>query len=163
MKPWRVFWILALVVATMLCAFYFAPPAEASAVRYVYVEDHTGSAWPVTRVEPWVDQFTGSTMIYGRCRAGYKCIRVYERVVRNEWAAVTRNATTATVTIYVNPQRNWYPYGWRFAILAHELVHANGFYWHTSYCSLMYYAVKCPNGTVSTWVSPWIRSVLAKN
>jgi hypothetical protein len=154
----------ALAVLAVAAAVLVPAGSAQAATRYVYVEDHTGWAWPVTKAEPWVDQFTGSVMIYGRCRSGYKCIRVYERTIRSDWAAVTRNATTMAPVIYVNPQRNWYPYSWRFHILAHELAHANGFLWHTSYCSLMYYAMRCPDGRYAVmWVSPYIRAVLAKN
>lgn len=152
--------IAALTAALILLTG--TPALANTTTRYVYVEDHTGTAWPVTRAEPYIDQHTSSVMIYGRCRAGHRCIRIYEKTIRTEWAAVTRWTTWTNAYIYVNPQRNNYPYRWRYHIIAHELAHAMGAT-HTTYCSLMYWRVHCPDGTVSMWLAPYTRRQLAAN
>jgi len=140
----------------------FPNPLSVAATRTVWVEDHTGWRWPVTAAEPWVDQYTGTVMRYGVCHVAARCIRIYERTVRSIWAAVTRPNSNGA-TIYVNPQRNYYPYSWRLSILRHELVHAMGYYTHWPYCTdLMYYAVTCPNGRlVPQYLHPSIRALLA--
>jgi len=159
--------LLAALLVAMIAVALGATPAQAhtaTAVPIVWVEDHTGWAWPVTAAEPWVDYYTRSEMRYGACRSGYRCVRVYERTIRSYWSAVTYiNSNGAT--IYVNPQRNWYPYSWRLNILRHELVHAMGYHYHWPYCTdLMYAKVTCPDGRLApSYLHQAIRSVLAVN
>jgi len=159
--------LLRLILAIfMMVGLVVIPATSANAVtRYVYVEDHTGSKWPVTVAEPWVDYYTGSVMVYGKCRSGYKCIRVYEKTIRSDWAAVTRSTTTGFV-IYINPQRAWWSYTRRLNLIKHELVHAMGYYTHWAYCNdLMYWHTNCPNGSLllTSYIHSPIRDVLRRN
>jgi hypothetical protein len=57
---------------------YPTGPVYHFAQKVVYVEDHTGSAWPIsTAVRNW-DAGTDVSVRYGKCRTGAGCIRVYE-------------------------------------------------------------------------------------
>lgn len=145
---------IALTVA-MLAA---AGPAHATATP-VYVEDHTGSAWPVYSAQDYVDRHTGTNIVYGTCRTGYKCVRVYEKTISSSYAGYTCLAgtwclgrTTAYTRIYLNPQRNSRPYGERIRIATHELGHAFGIGYHSAYCTnVMYGHVRCPDGSLPTY------------
>lgn len=117
---------LALVMFTALLV---GPPAANATTAInrsvVYVEDHTGYKWPVHTTTYWADSLSGASVRYGYCRTWARCIRVYERTIRSIWAAVTYvDWTTGRTTIYVNPQRNWYPWAKRNAIIHHEMGHA---------------------------------------
>lgn len=156
-------WLAILAVLTIILSLVPAP-AYAS-VPVVYVEDHTGAAWPVYYSQGWLDQYTASDMRYGACRTGYKCIKVYERTINSAWAAVTYGFGTSRVTIYVNPQRRYYSWYVRRNIVTHELGHANGIGGHSSYCTdVMYSRVFCSTGSAAPYrFSTYHRSILARN
>ena len=109
---------------------------------WVIIEDHTYWAWwPIVRANTsWADNLAYAWVRYGTCDPNYRCIRVYEATVRNEWAAVTYINWWANwyTEIYVNPQRNWYSYARRDHIVKHELAHAFCLPHHSSYYNLMY-------------------------
>ena len=119
--------MLVLVLA-MVAALAASPaPSHAATINrnVVYVEDHTGSAWPVHSTTYWADYLSGASVHYGGCRSAYRCIKVYEKTIRSSWAAVTYvDWSTGRTTIYVNPTRNWYSYAKRNNIIHHEMGHA---------------------------------------
>jgi len=122
--------------------------AAAARRDLVVIEDHTGWAWPVKSNTWWADQRTAASVWYGTCNPNYRCIRVYEGTVRNDWAAVTYfNQWGDWYTeIYVNPQRNWYSWAKRDHIVKHELGHAFCIInHHWSYYNLMYPSVTTYN------------------
>lgn len=129
----------------------------ASSTTTVYVEDHTGSAWPVNCAQNYVDRYTHSNIVYGTCRSGHECARVYEKTISSNYAAYTCPAgwnclgkVTSYTRIYVNPQRNGKSYGYRLRVITHELGHWRGIIKHNPYCtSLMYYRVTCSNGSLT--------------
>lgn len=137
------------VFAGVVVAVILSAPLPATAATITYVEDHTGWAWPVRSSQDWVDQYTSSDIRYGACRSGYRCVRVWERTIRSEWAAVTYIDSPTRVRIYVNPQRTRYPYAARRSIVTHELGHAFGIIVHSSACTdVMYARVFCAGGGV---------------
>lgn len=160
------------------------PPASAqsstaylTALKIVYVEDHTGLAWPVSSAYAWVDQYTGSDWVYGTCRQYHVCIRVKQcwfggstcPNASTSWAAYTVRVTSSyygglLVTVRVNTARNGNPYSWRWRYVAHELVHAGGYWQHWPYCTdLMYYRVPCWGTTLPpVYIHAAVRSVLAQ-
>lgn len=134
-----------------------AGTAAAAARRdLVVIEDHTGWSWPVKSNTWWADNRTGASVWYGTCNPNYRCIRVYEGTVRNEWAAVTYFNTGGDwyTEIYVNPQRNGYTWAKRDHIVKHELGHAFCiFSHHPSYYNLMYASVTTYNNLTSSQLS----------
>jgi len=156
----RMVTLLVALTAIQLMPF---DTAEA-ATRIVWVNSVTSSTWPVSYSVDVTDRQTGSDMRMGACRTGYKCIIIREKVIRNEWAAVTYGFGTNRVTIYLNPQRRWYSWYAKRGIVTHELGHANGIYYHSPYCTdLMYARVFCPNGSVPPyrWKSSDVRILQA--
>lgn len=141
-----------IVMLCLLAGILAVPSPAQAATRVVYVDSYTSRTWPVSASVNWVDYYTGSDMQWGRCRSGYKCIRIREKTIRSSWAAVTYGdvtCRTCTVTIYLNPQRRWYGYYTKRSIIDHELGHANGVTWHSTSCiSVMYYRVFCYNGSL---------------
>lgn len=145
---------IALVLGILAGALVACPPHADAAVTRVYVEDHTGSAWPVNAQQNWVDQYAGSDLVYGACRTGYRCVRVWER--RGLTNPSTGEYATAITypgywaTIYVNPSSARYPAAARANVIAHEMFHAvtgNGY--HSGYCTnVMYRRVFCPSGSI---------------
>lgn len=150
---------MATAIATGVAAVMIALPSGAEAYSRVYVEDHTSSYWPLHSQVDWVDQWAGSDLIYGSCRPGYKCIRVYEvyfstaysglTCLPNQWCRV--GASYASYTrIYLNKYRRSYSWYARRNITAHELFHAvTGNSYHSTYCTnVMYGSVFCGNGSL---------------
>lgn len=151
-------WVIVVVLLAALASMALPDPARSASARITWVEDHTGPAWPVSTVVPFVDQYTGSYMRYGACRVGAKCVRVYEKTINSLWGGVTYlsphpyYSATDTATVYVNPQRNGKSWATRRQILTHELGHAMGIWWHSAYCTnIMYSRVNCPDGSLPTY------------
>lgn len=134
---------------------------DAQAYTRVYVEDHTSSYWPVNSSQNFVDQYTGSDIVYGTCQTSYKCVRVYEKYysksysgwtcLPNEWCKLT-NDTKSYTRIYLNAYRRSYSYNARRNITTHELGHAFGITYHSAYCTnVMYGSVFCSNGSLPSY------------
>jgi hypothetical protein len=140
--------IICTLVVGMALALAPAVPAHA-ATPTVWINVVGASAWPVGAAVTTVDHYTSSVARYGSCRTGARCVTILERTIRSDWAAVTRGAGTARVTIYLNPQRRYYSWYTRRSIVLHELGHAYGIYLHNSTCvSVMYGYVFCPGGAL---------------
>lgn len=84
-----IFAVKVLLLATLIWTVVFGvmPTPGAHAATYgptrwayhtVYVEDHTGWAWPVWEAAGSWDYGTDVSVRYGVCRSGAGCIRVYE-------------------------------------------------------------------------------------
>jgi hypothetical protein len=52
--------------------------ARPLAYKVVYIEDHTGTGWPVREATRVWDASTDLSVRYGQCRAHAVCVRVYE-------------------------------------------------------------------------------------
>jgi hypothetical protein len=140
--------VLALLVAIVTAAIQGAVPNPAQAAAgVVYVDVAVNQAWPVSRAVAYVDTFTRSTMRFGQCRNGSRCIAIRENwSINPSWGAVTYPGSPRT-TMQLNPYRRTTSYDQRLHILVHELGHANGVYEHTATCaSIMYFNVQCPGG-----------------
>lgn len=126
MKLKSVITTIAIVLSAIGVSVVTETPASASVnTNVIYVEDHTGWAWPVRSTTTWADYLSVSSVRYGTCRSGYRCIRVYEKTIQSSWAAVTYiDYVSGYTRIYVNPQRNWYSYAKRNSIIHHEMGHA---------------------------------------
>lgn len=113
----------------------------------VYVENHTGSRWPVRRAAASLDNHSGLHLIVvRRCPAGAQCIKVYEvgnlpgRTVgraRTTWNTATGELFTATVYLErrYGVQRG---YDRRLGLVCHELGHAVGLQHTSSRSSCMF-------------------------
>lgn len=137
---------ILVALAALVAGLAVTSPAHAAGV--VYLENRASTSWPVGAAESFVDTYTGTTMVFGTCRAGYRCVRVYERTISSSYAAITYNWSWGS-QIYLNPQRRWYSWSAKRSIVAHELGHAFGLWGHNPYCTtVMYGRVFCPNGSV---------------
>lgn len=155
--------IVTLIAATIFgLAAVVVSADEVQAYTPAYVEDHTGAAWPVNYSQGFVDQYTGTDIIYGSCRAGAKCVRVYEFYFDQSISGLTclpneycrfGAAYTDYFRIYLNSYRNnTYSYNARRNITTHELGHAFGIGYHSVYCTnVMYGSVFCPDGSLPTY------------
>jgi hypothetical protein len=164
------------VLAVLVLAAALTPAAAVASVSVTYVEDHTSSAWPVASAYAWVDQYTGSDWVYGSCRAGHRCHKVYQRYFTGtggfstSWAAITYRYANSyygsgyslTIT-WLNQYRAGQPYSWRWRYVAHELVHAGGYWTHWPYCNdLMYYRIPCWGTTLPPiYLHSAVRTALA--
>lgn len=140
--------VVAIVAALAIVGF--AQPAQATAPRtYVQVSVWDRFKSPVWNAHVWVDKYTRTDMVYGKCRSGYRCIRIYMDSFRSDWAAVT-NISGKNATIRINTRGSLvsrYGYYGRLSAMKHELGHANGITWHNERCtSIMYWRMTCPNG-----------------
>lgn len=110
---------------------------------YVTVEDHTGSAWPVTAT-------TGAWRFglhYGRCYNS-QCVRVYEAnwgrngvVGVTNYSYYTASNRFAYVTITMNDAYAGDPYSYRYQAVGQELGHSLGL-GHDPYADIMYAYVR---------------------
>lgn len=138
--------IVPVLAATLL---FTSTPAQAAST--VYIEVHASTVWPITDAIRFVDNYTASTAYLGACRAGYRCIKVYEKTINTSWSAVTYPGNPTT-TIYLNPTRRTYSWSARRSIVTHELGHAYGITYHSAYCTnVMYANVRCPSGSLPTY------------
>ena len=140
--------MIRLVLAMAAGAAVLVPASPAAAASPVFVEVYANQAyWPVKTGLSVVDTYTSSYLVYGRCRSGYGCIKVYERLINSSYAAITYNWSWGS-QIYLNPQRRGYAWNLKARIVTHEGAHARGVYWHNPYCTtVMYGRVTCPNGS----------------
>ncbi len=114
----------------------------------VVVESHLPrrSRVPLRAAVSYVDRFTASRFVYGRCpadpRAGY-CIRVYQGTLANPtWAALTDWQGSTARIVFANRYYNRASFGYRYLYLGavHELGHTMGIWTHNpSTGSVMYY------------------------
>jgi hypothetical protein len=141
---------LAALVLSAATTLVSASPANAANSSTIWVDVRVSSVWPVTRAVSLVDSYTGTTMRYGSCRAGARCLVIREdRGLPWQWAAATYPGSPVT-RIKLNPSRRGSPYAQRLHTLLHELGHARGLYAHNSRCtSVMYYSMRCPNGNLA--------------
>jgi hypothetical protein len=140
------------IVVAALSFVALTPELAQASPRLVYVDIHVNATWPVGRAVNYIDQYTGSDMRFGKCRANYKCIVVREKYVKSSWVSVTylRNGNAY---IYLNPYRRNYSWQTKYATVAHEIAHANGILQHNSNCRyLMYAYTYCPDGSVSNYM-----------
>lgn len=164
----------AIIAAVMAGAATLAVPSNAeAAARPVYVDiSGVPSSWATHSAVDWVDQYTGTNMVYGKCHSGYKCIRLRYKTIKSSWAAVTQwgaggsiTCKSCTLTIYLNPQRNGYSSTVKRRIIEHELGHANGIGYESKVCTnVMYGRMFCSNGKLPShrFTDPQ-KSILRKN
>lgn len=118
----------------------------------VYVEDHTGSRWPVTTaVREW-DAGTTVRVVYGRCVRNMPCVRVYEGAYgATGWLGKTwfpglvklngawRLRGVATVKLNDSYRRSVHDYA---QAACHELGHALGIMGHdTSLSTCLHFQI----------------------
>ncbi|WP_157751365.1 hypothetical protein [Actinoplanes derwentensis] len=114
----------------------------------VYVEEHVGARFDsaLRSSISFVDRYTGSDMRLGRCRTGYRCIRVVESNATQgygAWTSWTFGRKTSKIRLSgALSRKGWYT---RRSIIDHELGHANGAP-HNSRCtSRMWPDDRCRN------------------
>ncbi|SFF98093.1 hypothetical protein SAMN05421541_1385 [Actinoplanes philippinensis] len=114
----------------------------------VYVEEHVGERFDsaLRSSIAFVDRYTGSDMRLGRCRTGYRCIRVVQSNATNghgAWTSWTYGRKNSEIRLSATlARKNWYT---RRSIIDHELGHANGAR-HNSRCtSRMWPDYRCRN------------------
>lgn len=117
--------------------------------RVVYVEEHVGRRFDsaLRSSIPFVDRYTGSDMRLGKCRRGYRCIRVVESNAtrgHGAWTSWTRARATTEIRLSSSLARK----GWhtRRLIIDHELGHANGAAHNATCSSLMWPRYTCRSG-----------------
>lgn len=145
---WFFAFLLALAAVVVSMAL-FVKPASAGTVRTygpTYVDYSAASTWyqPLQNARRFLEPYTHrSYTVTGGCRAGYKCV-----VIRECWGMNDSHAAETTFTswfstyydgrsrvrICLNPTRRGYSDTLQTRILAHELAHAHGVWWHSSYC-----------------------------
>jgi hypothetical protein len=117
----------------------------------VYVEEHVGARFDsaLRSSVAWVDRATGSTMRLGRCRPGYRCIRVIQSNATRGHGAYTSWTTGRKVsTIRLSSalgRKSWYA---RRAVIDHELGHANGAGHNARCTSRMWRFSTCRDGRI---------------
>lgn len=139
-------WCLAVL------AFLFVTPEPAYAGGdVVYVESRVGMQTANLRTGVrFVDKYTKSRFVFGKCRTGYRCIVV--RIDRNRqkgtaWAAWS-DAARSRVTVSVNPGRGS---AYMSRLFAHEVAHGM-FVGHSKYrTNLMYPTLHTANGKLVAW------------
>ncbi|MEV0269644.1 hypothetical protein AB0H43_12755 [Hamadaea sp. NPDC050747] len=66
-------------LAGLLVALGLAVPAHA-VVRTTYVEAHVSTVnWPLRAAVAYIDQYTGSHWVVGKCRPGAACVKVWAK------------------------------------------------------------------------------------
>ena len=108
-------------------------------VGIVYVEDHTGSAWPVRAATRVWDQGTDVSVRYGKCRATAGCVRVYEgRYGMTKWVGSTSYHWNTVKHVFQGSTITRLNNSYRLTarthqqIASHELGHALGLMYHSS-------------------------------
>jgi hypothetical protein len=101
---------------------------DRSAPVVVYVEDHTGAAWPVTAATREWDAGLAASVRYGRCRATAVCVRVHQvgELPDDSTVGVTRDRVVRMNGLYADVLSARL----RLAAVCHELGHALGLLRH---------------------------------
>lgn len=158
---------LAHVVLTAISAATLAPvallnPAAAAGIEWtrssallgskiVYVEEHVGSRFDsaLRSSVKFVDRYTGSDMRLGKCRKGYRCIRIVASNATHghgAWTSWSRARKTSEIRLSSSlSQKGWHT---RRSIIDHELGHANGAEHNSKCTSLMWPHYTCRNGRI---------------
>jgi hypothetical protein len=129
--------------------FDWTSPPRQPRSSVVYVEEHVGARFDsaLRSSITFVDRYTGSDMRLGRCRTGYRCIRVVEsNATRGHGGWTTSTAGRATSEIRLSAtlaRKNW---NTRRSIIDHELGHANGARHNPKCTSRMWPDYRCRNG-----------------
>jgi len=153
----RKFHVFAVVLSIMLGGLMWSPrPAEAASTSLlaqpVYVEVYANTYyWPVKAGLSVVDKHTGTYLVYGACRAGYRCIRVSERSgclwLQEKWRCDWIGATylwSWGAQLYLNSSHRKDGYTKKVIATAHEGGHTAGLIAHTSTCSdVMQWRLPC--------------------
>jgi hypothetical protein len=149
---------LTAILAATLIPVAFPTPATADirwtgssslSSKIVYVEEHVGSRFDsaLRGSVSFVDRYTGSDMRMGKCRTGYRCIRVVESSATHGYAAWTSWTRARKISeIRLSPtlaRKGWYT---RRSIIDHELGHANGVGHNAKCTSRMWPHYRCRNG-----------------
>lgn len=149
---------IAAAVAASLTLLAAPPPAAAGiewtgssslSSKVVYVEEHVGARFDsaLRGSVAFVDRYTGSDMRLGKCRKGYRCIRVVQSNAtrgHGAWTSWTRARATTEIRLSSSLARK----GWhtRRLIIDHELGHANGAAHNATCNSLMWPRYTCRSG-----------------
>ncbi len=135
-------YILALVLASL---FVMPEPAQA-ATSIVMVNAHVGSQDGNLRVgTKFVDKYTGSRFVYGKCRSEKRCITIVIDKTLDKGTAFASwpNNRRERVRIRVNPGRDS---GYMRRLFAHEIAHGM-FVEHSKYATnLMWPSLHKSNG-----------------
>ncbi len=119
--------------------------------KVVYVEDRVGARFDsaLRSAIPFVDRYTGSDMRLGKCRKGYRCIRVVESNATHghgAWTSWTRARRTSEIRLSSSVARKgWYT---RRFVIEHELGHANGAGHNPRCTSRMWHRYTCADGRI---------------
>ncbi|BEL04162.1 hypothetical protein Q0Z83_023530 [Actinoplanes sichuanensis] len=129
---------------------FVRPPApRLLGTSVVYVEEHVGSRFDsaLRSSIAFVDRYTTSDMRLGRCRTGYRCIRIVESNAtrgHGAWTSWTDGRRTSEIRLSATlARKSWHT---RRSILDHELGHANGARHNTKCTSRMWPDYRCGNG-----------------
>lgn len=116
--------------------------------KVVFVEDRVPARFDsaLRSAVAFVDRYTGSDMRIGKCRKGYRCIRVVVSKATNGHGAWTSWTKAREVSeIRLSPalaRKGWYT---RRSIIDHELGHANGAEHNAKCTSRMWANYTCRN------------------
>jgi hypothetical protein len=107
--------------------------------------------WPLPEAAAFVDQYTGTKMVFANCRKGSRCVTIRENkdlppqiVGRTSWSQ-----QALALRIEFNPAYSRRPDASRLQIAVHELGHTFGVHSHNPLCtSVMYAYITCPNGVI---------------
>lgn len=95
----------------------------------IYVEDHSGARWPVGRAAQSWSRSTDATLVYGPCRSGSPCVKVYSGRYGTGWAGSSQGRRDAsghlvgTMVLRLNDQQV-FSAAERRTVTCHELGHA---------------------------------------
>jgi len=149
--------IAAALAATL--TLLAAPPPAAAGIEWtgssslsskvVYVEEHVGARFDsaLRGSVAFVDRYTGSDMRLGKCRKGYRCIRVIQSNAtrgHGAWTSWTRARKVSVIRLSSTlAGKGWHT---RRSIIDHELGHANGVGHNAKCTSRMWPHYRCRNG-----------------
>jgi hypothetical protein len=139
-------WIIAFAMLIMAA---FTPAPAAAAPPVVWLDVSVNKTWPVRTAATVVDRHTRSRMVFGKARAGARCVVIRETTgLKSNYVAVTRvNGKRADIKLSTRARK--LPYGHRRNIAVHEIAHALGIYTHNAKpTSVMYYRVTNARGSL---------------
>jgi hypothetical protein len=131
--------------------FGWPTPPRLLGTSVVYVEEHVGSRFDsaLRSSISFVDRYTTSDMRLGKCRTGYRCVRVVENNATRGyggWTSWTAGRRTSEIRLSaVLARKSWHT---RRSIIDHELGHANGARHNEKCTSRMWPDYRCPNGSL---------------